>query len=91
MPFTGRRANTSTSPQRATAPTYHGVPPSWRNWKARFNWDGRAEAYDAELAEEDRQKRAREIGVMNDRHAALATAFLNQDLGRADCHDGKQR
>lgn len=56
--------------------------PEWKQWKVRWNWDARADAHDAEIAEQDLQARAREIGAMNARHAALAMALLNQVLGK---------
>src|SRR5262245_29342 len=70
----------SKNPQ--AAPTYHGVPPNWKVWKLRFNWEGRADAHDAVLAEADRQKRVREIEAMNARQASLALAMQNLILAK---------
>jgi hypothetical protein len=55
--------------------------PEWRAWALRFNWTARADAHDAELQEIDRQRRAREIDQMNERHAVLAVALQNQVVG----------
>ena len=62
--------------------TILSASPNWKIWKFKYNWEARADAHDAELAEKDRQRRVREIEAMNDRHAALALGLQNQVIHR---------
>lgn len=67
----------------------------WRNWKRAFNWETRADEFDAWTEQEQRRKQQAAIDAMNERHASLATAIqgrvverLNQ-LTQADPATGK--
>jgi hypothetical protein len=71
-----RWATDETHPAIAYVPTRACA--DWRIWRAKYNWDARTDVHDAELAEQDRQARLREITAMNARHTALAVALQNQ-------------
>lgn len=65
---------------------------NWKAWKVRFTWDARADAHDAIRDEAERLKKLAEIQAMNDRHAAISTAFQNQivqQLTEATANGGK--
>jgi hypothetical protein len=50
----------------------------WKDWRRQWNWEARAEAHDAEVAEAERVKRVKEIAAMNERHAAIAARDAGQ-------------
>lgn len=54
----------------------------WKGWKKAWNWDGRADAHDAHVAEIDRRKRVDAIAAMNERHANIATAVQGKVIAR---------
>lgn len=51
-------------------------------WSRRHEWVARADAYDAEVAEDLRRKKIQAIEEMNDRHAGIAAAMQGKVIAR---------
>ena len=60
----------------------------WKDWRRQWNWEARAEAHDAEVAEAERVKRVKEIAAMNERHAAIAAAMQGKVIERLNALQG---
>lgn len=75
-----------------TIPEWTGLKEAnkrWKDWKREWNWDGRAEAHDREVAEQQRLKQIAEIERMNERHANIASVIQSKVIERLTTLQGK--